>query len=34
MTVLDRLVLEKRACEHFVAIEKEFDRLLPENAAG
>jgi CRP-like cAMP-binding protein len=34
ITVLDRPKLEARVCECYAVVEKEFDRLLPKNAAG
>jgi CRP-like cAMP-binding protein len=32
--VLDRAKLEKRVCECYAVVKKEFDRLLPYNASG
>ncbi len=34
ITVIDRPGLEKRVCECYAVVKKEFDRLLPEIAAG
>jgi hypothetical protein len=34
ITVLDRPKLEARVCECYAVVEKEFDRLLRNNAAG
>jgi CRP-like cAMP-binding protein len=33
ITVLDRIGLEKRSCECYAVVKKEYDRLLPENLA-
>jgi CRP-like cAMP-binding protein len=33
ITVLDRKRLEKRSCECYAVVKKEYDRLLPENLA-
>src|ERR1700690_2064686 len=33
ITVLDRAGLEKRICECYAVVKKEYDRLLPENVA-
>jgi CRP-like cAMP-binding protein len=33
ITILDRAKLEKRVCECYVVVKKEFDRLLPEEMA-
>jgi CRP-like cAMP-binding protein len=33
ITVLDRSGLEKRTCECYAVVKKEYDRLLPENVA-
>ncbi|WP_031597439.1 Crp/Fnr family transcriptional regulator, partial [Ferrovum myxofaciens] len=30
ITILDRVGLEKRVCECYAVVKKEFDRLLPE----
>ena len=34
ITVLDRDGLEKRSCECYAVVKKEYDRLLPDNPAG
>src|SRR5580692_2168503 len=34
ITVLDRAGLEKRTCECYAVVKKEYDRLLPEKRAG
>jgi CRP-like cAMP-binding protein len=34
ITVLDRTKLEARVCECYAVVKKEFDRLLPNSAAG
>jgi CRP-like cAMP-binding protein len=33
ITIIDRPKLEKRVCECYVVVKKEFDRLLPDNVA-
>jgi Mn-dependent DtxR family transcriptional regulator len=33
ITVLDRIGLEKRSCECYAVVKKEYDRLLPPTAA-
>jgi CRP-like cAMP-binding protein len=33
ITILDRPKLEKRVCECYVVVKREFDRLLPDNMA-
>ena len=33
ITVLDRPALEKRTCECYAVVKKEYDRLLPEKVA-
>jgi hypothetical protein len=33
ITVLDRVALEKRSCECYAVVKKEYDRLLPVNSA-
>jgi CRP-like cAMP-binding protein len=34
ITVLDRKALEKRSCECYAVVKKEYDRLLPDNVAS
>ena len=34
ITVLDRPGLEKRTCECYAVVKKEYDRLLPEKQAA
>jgi len=34
ISVLDRMGLEKRTCECYAVVKKEYDRLLPAKAAG
>jgi len=34
ITVLDRLELERRTCECYSVVKKEYDRLLPATPAG
>jgi CRP-like cAMP-binding protein len=34
ITVLDRVELEKRTCECYAVVKKEYDRLLPSSIAG
>ena len=33
ITVLDRVGLEKRSCECYLVVKKEYDRLLPDEPA-